>query len=235
MVAVFIAVLVLGCGSSSAANFQDAEVAYEHGDYASALQIWRDLAEQGDAAAQNNIGYMYENGQGTSQDYTEAVKWWRRAAAQGVVAAQHNLGVMYATGRGVPHNDAEAVKWYRLAAERGFAKAQHNLAVMYEHAMGVPRDYVQAYMWFDLAAAQFRAESEEEDGNDAAKDRDAVARKILRRRSRKRGDRRSTGNQNERARTARRRRGRAVRQPSRAGQHSNIQDDPAWYTTPGTR
>jgi TPR repeat protein len=34
------------------------------------------------AAAQNNLGFMYANGQGVAQDYSEALKWYRLAAAQ---------------------------------------------------------------------------------------------------------------------------------------------------------
>ncbi len=35
--------------------------AYNSGDYATALRGWRPLAEQGNAYAQVNLGYMYEN------------------------------------------------------------------------------------------------------------------------------------------------------------------------------
>ena len=51
-------------------------------------------AAQGNAAAQFNLGVMYENGQGVRRDDAEAVKWYRQAAAQGLAKAQSNLGVM---------------------------------------------------------------------------------------------------------------------------------------------
>ena len=50
--------------------------AYNAGDYATALQEFRPLAEQGNASAQNNLGWMYYKGQGVPQDYAEAVKWY---------------------------------------------------------------------------------------------------------------------------------------------------------------
>ncbi len=59
------------------------------------------LAEQGNADAQFNLGLMYYDGQGVRQDYAEAVKWYRQAAEQGYVKAQYNLGVMYNNGQGV--------------------------------------------------------------------------------------------------------------------------------------
>ena len=51
-------------------------------------------AAQGNAAAQFNLGVMYENGRGVRRDDAEAVKWYRQAAAQGLAQAQFNLGVM---------------------------------------------------------------------------------------------------------------------------------------------
>jgi TPR repeat protein len=48
-----------------------------------ALEEIRRRAEQGDAGAQYNLGYLYANGLGVTQDHTEAVKWYRLAAEQG--------------------------------------------------------------------------------------------------------------------------------------------------------
>jgi TPR repeat protein len=73
-------------------------------------------AEQGDALAQNDLAFMYANGQGVERNYAEAVKWQLKAAQQGHWEAQYRLGEMYAHGLGVPKNVAEAVKWwYRVA------------------------------------------------------------------------------------------------------------------------
>ena len=55
-------------------------------------------AEQGDATAQCNLGYMYANGRGVAKDYYEAVKWYRLSAEQGNAQAQSNLGYMYSNG-----------------------------------------------------------------------------------------------------------------------------------------
>ena len=40
--------------------------AYEAGSYAAAFQILRPLADQGNAEAQVNLGYMYARGQGVA-------------------------------------------------------------------------------------------------------------------------------------------------------------------------
>ncbi|MFB3076774.1 MAG: SEL1-like repeat protein, partial [Lysobacterales bacterium] len=136
------------------ADFRAGLDAYNQGDYATALKEWQPLAEQGDAAAQFNLGGMYSLGQGVPQDDQEAVRWWRLAAEQGDAAAQFNLGVSYDQGRGVPQDYAQARDWYLKAAEQGHALAQANLGVMYWMGPGVLQDYVQAHMWVNLAGAQ---------------------------------------------------------------------------------
>src|SRR6476469_1692865 len=74
-------------------NNQIAIGAFDRGDYATALGVWRPLAEQGNAVAQSNLGAAYATGQGVSQDFSEAVKWFRLAAGQGEDRAQCRLGV----------------------------------------------------------------------------------------------------------------------------------------------
>ena len=161
----------------AAGPLEEAVAAYDRGDYTTALRLYRPLANQGSAAAQHNLGFMYAHGQGMPQDYAEAVMWYRKAAEQGLAAAQLNLGVMYDNGQGVPQDYAEAVMWYRKAAEQGVAAAQLNLGVRYDNGRGVPQDYVQAHMWFNLAAARFLA-SETENRETAVRNRDRIAAKM---------------------------------------------------------
>jgi len=61
-------------GAAAAGPFDDAGAAFNRGDYATALQLWRPLAEDGDAKAQATLGVMYENALGVPQDYPEAAK-----------------------------------------------------------------------------------------------------------------------------------------------------------------
>ena len=137
-----------------AADFQTGLEAYERGDFATALREWRSLAEQGHAVAQNNLGALYDNGEGVPEDDVEAVKWYRKAAEQGYALAQFGLGRMYGSGRGVPQDDAEAVRWYRKAAEQGDVLAQFLLGFMYDTGQGVPEDDGEAVEWYRKAAEQ---------------------------------------------------------------------------------
>src|ERR1019366_8139089 len=64
-----------------AGSFQDGVAARERGDYATALQLLRPLAEQGDANAQYDLGVMYGLGQRINQDYLRAHMWFNLAAS----------------------------------------------------------------------------------------------------------------------------------------------------------
>ena len=103
-------------GSIAAGPFEDAATAYKKGNYATALELIRPLAEDGNVAAQFNLGVMYQLSHGVPQDNEAAVSWYRKAAEQGLAEAQYNLGVMYANGEGVAQDYAAAHMWFNLAA-----------------------------------------------------------------------------------------------------------------------
>jgi TPR repeat protein len=142
-------------GNVFAGPFEDADTAYQRGDYSAAMESLIPLAEQGDLRAQVNLGTI--NYSLAQPDYEEAAKWFRLAAAQGDVQAERYLGYMYSHGQGVARDDKEAVKWYGRAAEQGDADAQADLAGMYSAARGTSQNYVQAHKWFNVAASRYPA------------------------------------------------------------------------------
>jgi uncharacterized protein len=148
------ALLLLGAATVWADSMKDGDAAYQRGDYASASKIYRSLAVQGNARAQNRLGMIFLQGLGVAHDDAEASKWFRLAATQGLAEAQLNLGAMYAEGLGLVQNYAEAGKWFRRAAEQGNAKAQFSLGLLYMSGRGVAHDDAQALKWYRRAAAQ---------------------------------------------------------------------------------
>jgi TPR repeat protein len=124
------------------------------GDLTSALAQYRSAADQGYAAAQTNLAFVYEIGQGVPKDEVQAAVWYRKAADQGYAGAQKALGTLYQSGRGVPKDDVQAVAWYRKAADQGYANAQDALGSAYQNGRGVPKDDVQAVAWYRAAAEQ---------------------------------------------------------------------------------
>ena len=106
-------------GASVQADFADGLAAFDAGDYRTAFEEWRALAEAGDAEAQTALAGLYLDGQGAPADAAEAVRWYRRAAEQGDPVAQLNLGDLYGRGRGVGRDLVSAYVWLSLAAEQG--------------------------------------------------------------------------------------------------------------------
>jgi len=127
------------------------------------------LADQGHAAAQNDLGFMYYQGQAVAQDHREAAKWYYRAAKQGYPAAQNNLAFLYENGEGVRYDERRARAWYTRAAEQGHAGAQFNLGLMYQHGRGGTLDLVEAYKWLSIAAERLPS----------GESREAAERKLL--------------------------------------------------------
>ena len=150
--AAIVALVLMLAVPVAAQDFEAGLEAYERGDYVAALNVYRPLAEQGNAQAQYHLGLMYENGHGMAQDNVEALNWYSKAAEQGHASAQNNLGAMYDKGRGVPQDDAEAAKWYTKAAAQGVIFALNNLGLKYAMGLGVPQDYAHAVKLFRLAA-----------------------------------------------------------------------------------
>jgi hypothetical protein len=150
---------------AAAAKSQDGDAltsgnaALESKDYAEAMRWYRKAADQGDAAAQANIGLLYRNGWGVAQDYAEAMRWYRKAADQGNTTGQHNIGWLYRNGWGVAQDDAEAMRWYRKAADQGAVIAQKNVGWFYQNGFGVAQDYAEAMRWYRRAADQGDADA----------------------------------------------------------------------------
>lgn len=79
-------------------------------------------AERGDAAAQFNLGVLYDNrlddnGHAVRGGRAESLKWLRLAARQGLARAQGRLAEVYAKWPSSPANDVKACAWFLLAME----------------------------------------------------------------------------------------------------------------------
>lgn len=90
--------------------------AYSRADYRSALAVWRDRANGGDAEAQYMVGAIHEKGLGTEPNYIEAARWYRMAAEQEHARAMMSLAYLYEQGLGVEPDMTAALNWYRRAA-----------------------------------------------------------------------------------------------------------------------
>src|SRR2546430_17214110 len=69
--------------------------AFNAAEYATALNIWRPLAERGEPRSQAGIGFMYHRGMGVRADDREAAIWLLRAAEHGQAEGQLMLGILF--------------------------------------------------------------------------------------------------------------------------------------------
>jgi TPR repeat protein len=117
LVAPILLVLCAAIASTAAAGpFEEGIAAYDKGDFAAALALWRPLAEQGDGAAAFNLAHMYEKGEGTARDEAQAAHWYLEAARKGDADAAFQLGLRYENGVGVDSDPAAAREWYEAVA-----------------------------------------------------------------------------------------------------------------------
>jgi TPR repeat protein len=78
----------------------------------------------GDPLAQQDVAYLYEQGQGVLQDFAEAARWYRLSAEQGEAFAQRALGALYQDGRGVAQDNILAHMWFNIASAAGDREAE---------------------------------------------------------------------------------------------------------------
>ena len=135
---------------ASAQSVRAGVEAWQKGDTAGAVAIWRPLANQGDADAAFNLGQAYRLGKGVPLDLAQAQNWLEQAARKGHPDAQSTLGLLlFQNG-----NRVAAMRWLKSAAEAGEPRALLVVGTALYNGDGVPEDPVKAYAYVSRAAAQ---------------------------------------------------------------------------------
>ncbi len=125
---------------------------YQEENYSTASSWYRQAAEQGDAASQRRLGFMYQQGLGVNTDLARAKELFQKAADQGDTQAMVLLGLMFETGHGMPEEPGTAFNWYTRAAERDHPEGQYHLGRLYEEGIGVFANLEEAIEWYRKAA-----------------------------------------------------------------------------------
>jgi uncharacterized protein len=120
-------------------------VAFDRADMNTALKVWLQNAEAGDAEAQTTVGEIYERGLGATPNYTAALQWYQKAADQGSARATASLAAMYEQGLGVETDKLKALNLYRQA----WGLPEDNL--MYQSAAAQEAQQVRAELQAQLA------------------------------------------------------------------------------------
>src|SRR6266478_6275370 len=74
---------LLGTLAAFAGPWEDGMAAYNRGDYVPAIRLFRPLAEQGNAKAQNVLGVIFRKGEGVPKSPARAHMWFSFAAKRG--------------------------------------------------------------------------------------------------------------------------------------------------------
>jgi cell division protein FtsN len=123
--------------------------AWQAGNFASALTIWRPLAEAGNADAQFNVAQAYRLGRGVAADPKQAMAWYRKAAEQEHPQAAATYGLMLYQGG----DKQGAMPWLQKAADRGDPRALYVVATAQFNGDPLPKDWIGAYARMTRAAA----------------------------------------------------------------------------------
>ncbi|HEV7600032.1 MAG TPA: hypothetical protein VGO49_07200 [Bradyrhizobium sp.] len=86
-----LAAQLAGAFTAFAGPWEDGMAAYNRGDYLPAIRLFRPLAEQGNAKAQNVLGVMFRKGEGVPKNPARAHMWFSFAAARGDAKAKAEL------------------------------------------------------------------------------------------------------------------------------------------------
>lgn len=119
-----------------------------------------ELAEQGDADAQFDLGSHYLHGEFVEPDVEKALYYWVLAAKQGNVDALCELGEHYFYRDNSTMHYQTAVDYWKKAASHGSLKAHYYLSQCYFLGNGVSEDYHKAIEHCRIPAEKGIAEAQ---------------------------------------------------------------------------
>ena len=130
---------------------------YDLEKYEDSFNWIKKAAELGDPLAQNNLGYMYDNGKGTAKNKKLAYRWFKKAAEQNQVNALTTIASYYKNGEVVNQSYVKAFEFYNRAVDTSYenseyeswhkinqSRAIYGLGLMHEKGEGTKFNYKKA-------------------------------------------------------------------------------------------
>ena len=115
-------------------------------------------AEQGDAAAQYQLGQYYEEGCGIDKSHSKAMEWYEKAMLQGYLGAYNALASCYTKEDifGFQPDFNKAFELFLQGAEQGDISCIRNLALWgYVGGHGTEKNLHKALEWFEKGIALY--------------------------------------------------------------------------------
>ncbi|MCL4767896.1 MAG: sel1 repeat family protein [Hyphomicrobiaceae bacterium] len=129
-----------------------AYIAFDQGQYLTALDLAERAAGRGDPQAHTLVGRIYAEGLGVPKDEAVAARWYARGAELGDIEAAFALGLQLAEGHGVEKDRAAAASMFEMAAAKGHAFANYNLGLLFLNGDGKPENPRRAALHIQYAA-----------------------------------------------------------------------------------
>lgn len=137
-----------------------AYMAFDQGQYLTALKLAQEAATKGDPQAHTLVGRIYAEGLGVSKDEKLAAQWYARGAELGDVEAAFALGILKIEGRGVPKDPTGAAQLFEAAARKGHPLANYNLGMLFISGQGKPENPYRAFQHIGYAAEKGIAQAQ---------------------------------------------------------------------------
>jgi TPR repeat protein len=109
-------------------------------------------ADQEDARAQFNYGFMLVEGSGIPINKSLAAHYYKLSADQGDAQGQLTYGVMLNSGSGIPMNKSLAARYFKLSADQGNTHAQYRYGVSLLADSSCKEDHRIGLEYIELAA-----------------------------------------------------------------------------------
>ena len=148
LLAIKIAAILIATSLSNSVFAQSAKEAYKTGDHSSAFKQWSIEAKNGNAAAQFNLAFMYENGEATKRDLFAAAKWYELAAGQNYPTSKTMLT---SVRKKIETENAQALLNWLPQADAGDANSQLAVSKVLSSGKLASQDNIEAYKWLMLA------------------------------------------------------------------------------------
>ncbi|MBO9398983.1 sel1 repeat family protein [Shimia sp. R9_2] len=120
-------------------------------DYKEAADVSLAAAMLGSGLGANNLGVLYEDGNGVPQDYGDALLYYTIAADYGSPFGHINVGDLYRDGKGVSVDAARAIDAYEAAADLEYGPAYERLGDLYRDGDIVPQSSSKAIYAYSSA------------------------------------------------------------------------------------
>ena len=122
--------------------------AVQRGEYGEAMSRFRNLAMQGEAEAQYQLGCLYRDGRGTARNLNEAIQWFEKAAEHSHAKAIFDLAMAYIAD----HRPSWAIPRLQILADQQDPLAMFELGYSYKEGRGTPRNDELARKWLHAVA-----------------------------------------------------------------------------------